>query len=604
MDSHVVMSGEVSGPVRIVEGGGEAWLSLRGEGGSFFVKAFDPQLVQACRSLQPGDTVTVVGQLRSFVHKRCGNHHVWIKALSIARGTPPPAAEPPVAAGPDVMDTSHVVAAGGLVEWVIREYTERYRRASQLTSTYAYTLYPANGGCVIEWAGALAPIAGYRPDEVAGDWTRMIAPEDVPAVREHVRAILSRAGVIEFRVITKDGDVRWIRDHGSPVQESGATVRVYGAAQDITEFKRLEARLLRLQEMVLVGRLAKGIAYDLNDLLTVIGCHAEFLLHPAGDERIPPGADAREILDACRRAARLTKRLLGLGHRQMLQPELLDLNVLVAEVGGLVRRVTRGIELELTLDPALGCIQADQGQAEQLVANLIIHACDRMPEGGKLVIETGMATMAEGASDRPGPYVVLRMICAAPAAGKIWDCLDSPADTQVDAPASLNLACEAARRIGALIRVADVPEGATLDVYMPQVEEAGESPRITCAPCQRGPETVLLVENENMVREVVRRALLEAGYQVLEAQRGDEVLRLCEEYAGQTIRLALVEAVLPGGMAVSQLVERMAAAYPRMKIILMSDVEPDPSQNVAFLQKPFTHGELLWMVREALAGVE
>ena len=107
-----------------------------------------------------------------------------------------------------------------------------------------------------------------------------------------------------------------------------------------------------------------------------------------------------------------------------------------------------------------------------------------------------------------------------------------------------------------------------------------------------------------MVREVVRRALLEAGYQVLEAQRGDEALRLCEEYAGQTIRLALVEAVLPGGMAVSQLVERMAAAYPRMKIILMSDVEPDPSQNIAFLQKPFTHGELLWMVREALAGVE
>ena len=198
----------------------------------------------------------------------------------------------------------------------------------------------------------------------------------------------------------------------------------------------------------------------------------------------------------------------------------------------------------------------------------------------------------------------MRMICAAPAAGKIWDCLDSPSDTQVGAPASLNLACEAARRIGALIRVADVPEDATLDVYMPQVEEAGASPRITCAPCQRGPETVLLVENENMVREVVRRALLEAGYQVLEAQRGDEALRLCEEYAGQTIRLALVEAVLPGGMAVSQLVERMAAAYPRMKIILMSDVEPDPSQNVAFLQKPFTHGELLWMVREALAGVE
>jgi CheY-like chemotaxis protein len=387
------------------------------------------------------------------------------------------------------------------------------------------------------------------------------------------------------------------------VQEGETAVRAHGAAQDVTELKRLEVRLLQQQEMVLVGKLAQGIAYDFNDLLTVIGCHAEFLLSPACDEHTPPGADAREILDACRRAARLTKRLLGLGRRQMLQPELLDLNVLVAEVGEAVRRVAWHIELEFVLDPALGTIKADQGQVEQLVANLIIHACDRMPEGSKLVIKTGMATLPEDASARPGPYVVLRLSCAALAAGEIWGCLDNPADAQADETASLNLACEAARRIGALIRVADAPEGATLDVYLPQAEAAA-SPWIARTLPQCGPETVLLVESEDAVREVIRQALLEVGYQVLEAQRSDEALRLCEEHTGQAIRLALVDAALSGGLAVSKPVERLAAAYPRMKVILLSDVEPDPVQNVAFLQKPFAHGELLRMVREALASAE
>ncbi len=113
-----------------------------------------------------------------------------------------------------------------------------------------------------------------------------------------------------------------------------------------------------------------------------------------------------------------------------------------------------------------------------------------------------------------------------------------------------------------------------------------------------------MVENEDAVREVVRRLLAEVGYQILEAQRSDEALRLCEEHAGQALRLALVDAALPGSMVVSKLVERLAAAYPLMKVILLSDVEPDLDQNVGFLRKPFTHGDLLRLVREALAGVE
>ena len=114
----------------------------------------------------------------------------------------------------------------------------------------------------------------------------------------------------------------------------------------------------------------------------------------------------------------------------------------------------------------------------------------------------------------------------------------------------------------------------------------------------------MLVENDDAVREVIQRALLEVGYQVLEVQRGDEALRLCEEHAGQAIRLALVDNVLPGGMAVSKLVERLTTAHPRTKVILLSDVEPDPVQNVAFLRKPFMHGDLLRVVREALTGAE
>ncbi len=596
MDSHVVVSGEVSSPIHIVAGDREVHFSLKGEGGTFFVKAFDPQLIQVSRSLEPGAPVTVVGHLRSFVFKRCNSHHAVINAISITPGVPPLAVEP--------VDAERAIAEGGLVDWVLREHQERCRHASEATSTVVYTLYPANGECAAEWAVALAPITGFSFDEIAGDWTRMVYPDDVHLVREHVQNLFSRPDTAEFRVVTRDGGVRWVRDHSAPVQEGKTAVRTHGAAQDVTELKRSEARLLQLQEMALVGKLAQGIAYDFNDLLTVIGCRAEFLLNPAGDDHTPPRADAREILDACRRAARLTKRLLGLGHRKMLQPELLDLNVLVAEVVETVRRLAWHIELEFALDPALGTIKADQGQVEQLVANLIIHACDRMPEGGKLVIKTGMAALPEGASARPGPYVVLRMSCVAVAASEIWDYLDNSSDAQADETASLNLACEAAQRIGALVRVADVPEGASLDVYLPQAKAAGELPWMARVPSQRGPEAVLLVENDDAVREVVRRALLEAGYQVLEAQRGDEALRLAEEHTGQAIRLAMVDAALPGGIAVSKLIERLTAAHPRMKVILLSDVEPDPGQNVAFLQKPFTHGDLLRAVREALAGVE
>ncbi len=588
MDSHVVVSGEVSGSVRIVQGGGEAWLGLKGEGGDFYVKAFDPQLVQACCSLQPGDTVTVVGQLRSFVHKRCGKDHVWIKALSITRGTPP-AAEPAIAAGPDVMDTAHAAAGGGLVEWVIREYTERYRHASQATSTYAYTLYLANGGCAVEWAGALAPIAGYRPDEAADDWTLLVAPEDVPSVREHVQTVFSRADVIEFRVITRSGDVRWVRDHGSPVHESGATARVYGAIQDITELKSLEARLLQLQEMVLVGKLVGGIAYDFNNLLTVIGCHAEMLLQIVGGENTAPGADAGKILDACQRAAWLTKQLLTLGQRQMIQPELLDLNALVAEVGELVRRVTRGIELELALDPALGYIRADQGQSEQLVANLIIHACDSMPEGGKLTISTGREVLPGDVPDQPRSFVVLRVSNAG-----VRDIPSRAGGRDEEADTSLGIVYEVARQIGATVRAAGGQEGATLSIYLPRVEATGELPRLVQDLPLHSPDAVLVVESDDMVRGVVRRVLQQAGYRVLEARRGDEALDVVA-HTLEPIALALVEAANN-----AEMVERMASAYPRVKVILMAGVEPGPGRGGAFLRKPFTHGDLLRVVREAL----
>jgi two-component system cell cycle sensor histidine kinase/response regulator CckA len=602
MDSHVVVSGEVSGSISIVGGDQEARFGLKGQGGSFLVKAFTPQLIQVSRSLEVGMPVTIVGHLRTFTYRRCRSHHVMIKAITISPGVPPLAIE---AAMADLADAGRAVAEGGLVDWVLREYQDRYRHASEATSTVVYTLYPANGDCAANWAAVLAPIAGFSSDEVAGDWTRMVHPDDVYLAHEHVQNLFSRPGTVEFRVVTRGGGVRWVRDHNLPVQEEEEETAIctHGAAQDVTELKRLEARLLQMQEMALVGKLVQGIAYDFNDLLTVIGCRAEFLLHLAGDEHASPGTDAREILDACRRATRLTKRLLGLGRRQVLQPELLDLNVLVAEVGEMVRRMAWRVELEFALDPALGYIKADQGQVEQLVANLIIHACDHMPEGGKLVIKTGMAALPEDASDRPGPYVVLRMSCAALEAGRIWDSLDSSVDTQAGGPPSLDFACEAARRIGALVRVADVPEGATLDIYLPQAE-AATSPWIPRALPQCGPETVLLLENEDAVREVVRRLLAEVGYQVLEAQRSDEALCLCEEHSGQVIRLALVDAALPGGMAASKLVERLAAAHPLMKVILLSDVEPDLDQNVGFLRKPFTHGDLLRMVREALAGVE
>ena len=594
MKSHVVVVGEVIGTVRIVGEGGEARFSLNNEDGSFFVKTFDPQLVQKASSLQPGDAVTVVGQLYSFVYRRCSKDHIWIKALAIIRGAPP-AAESPSAVGMDVLDvmdtTQSVAGEGDLVEWIIREYAERYRHASHATSTYIYILYPAgNGGGVVEWAGTLAPITGYQLDEIASDWVQMIVPEDIAVVRNHLQSIFFRAEMVEFRVITKGGDVRWIRDHSTPVKE-GETVRAYGVLQDITEYKNLEARLLQMQEMVLVGKLVEGIAYDFNNLLTVIGCHAEMLLQGVGESTVL-GADANKILFAYQRAAWLTKQLLALSHRQMIQPELLDLNALVAEVGEMVRRVTRGIELVLALDPGLGYVRIDQGQAELLVADLIIYVCDSMPKGGRLTISTSRSreSLLGDASEQPQSFAVLKVI--SDGVKKI----PLPAGESEEADANLSIVYEIARQIGATVRPASESEGAAIIVYLPQVEVSGELPGPTQTLSHPSPEEVLVVESDDMVRGIVQRVLQQAGYLVLEARRGNEALEVCAR-AAKPIALALIETANN-----ADLIKSLPLTYPGVKIILSANVEPKSERHEAFLRRPFTNSELLRVVREALSA--
>ncbi|MCD6554092.1 MAG: GAF domain-containing protein [Anaerolineae bacterium] len=388
--------------------------------------------------------------------------------------------------------------------------------------------------------------------------------------------------------------------------------------QELAERKRLEEQLLHSQKLEAVGRLAGGVAHDFNNLLTAIIGYSDLVLMSLG-QNDPLYKDVEEIKKAAERAASLTRQLLAFSRKQMLQPKVLDLNATVTHMEKMLQRLIReNIELVTILDPALGHIKADPGQIEQVIMNLAVNARDAMPQGGRLTIETANVVLDENYAHQhmevqPGPYVML-------AVSDTGMGMDDETQAHIFEPffttkgvgqgTGLGLATVygIVKQSGGHIRVYSEPgHGTTFKIYLPRIEEVVESDRRAPIPGESPPgrETILLVEDEDMVRDLARRVLLQRGYTVLEARHGREAFQICEQHRGP-IHLLVTDVVMPL-MNGRELAKRLTTLHPEMKVLYISGytdniiihhglLEP----GMAFLQKPFTPAALAHKVRQAL----
>jgi PAS domain S-box-containing protein len=388
--------------------------------------------------------------------------------------------------------------------------------------------------------------------------------------------------------------------------------------QDLQALEEKETQLRQAQKLEAVGHLAGGVAHDFNNLLTIISGYSEFLLRHAGPDQ-PLHPSVQEIQKAADRGAGLVRQLLAFSRKQMLQPSVLNLNLVVADLGKMLQRlIGEDIELKLIAAPALGAVQADRGQVEQVLLNLVVNARDAMPQGGKLFIETANVEVDESDTLRrpmvePGAYVRLSVSDTGVGMDKetqaqIFEPFFTTKEPGKGTGLGLAMVYGIVKQSGGYIWVYSEPgQGTTFKIYLPRIAEP-HPPAAGVETARRplgGQETILLVEDEEAVRRLMALSLREQGYTLLEAGGGEEALQVGSQHAG-LIHLLVTDVVMPG-MNGQQLAERLAGAQPQLKVLYMSGyTEGIIAQHgilapqVAFLQKPFSPDRLALRVREVL----
>jgi PAS domain S-box-containing protein len=445
-----------------------------------------------------------------------------------------------------------------------------------------------------------------------------IHPDDQETAREALARL--RAGEtakITVRCRHEDGSWRWLEAYGTLFSQRGVPY-LLGVLRDVTERRQLEEQLLQAQKMEGIGRLAGGVAHDFNNLLTAIVGYADL-----AEMELPADSEAvgylQNVQKAAERAANLTSQLLAFARRQIIEPKVLNLNDLITDIEKILRRLlTEDITLVMRLSPALGQTRVDPGQFGQMLVNLVVNARDAMPTGGTLTIETCNVTLDETytrlhAEVAPGPYILL--IVRDTGVGMVEEVkahLFEPFFTTKEKGKGTGLGLATCygivRQSGGCIDVISAPgEGAAFTIYLPRVfaapdaPDAGEQPEL--AP--RGTETVLLVEDEILVRDIAAQVLRGQGYTVLKADGSREALHIAREHDGP-LHLLLTDVVM-ADMSGRELAERLIAMRLDLKVLFISGYTDDAivhhgvlAPGLAFLQKPFTPDVLARKVRETL----
>jgi PAS domain S-box-containing protein len=401
----------------------------------------------------------------------------------------------------------------------------------------------------------------------------------------------------------------------APIPET-EEVNIY--SQDITERRNLERQILQTQKIDAIGRLAGGIAHDFNNILTAIIGYADFLRKRAGT-RSPLLREIAEIKKAGERAASLTQQLLAFSRKQILQSKVVDLNSVIDGMEKMLKRlIPENVSIDLILEPALGLVRADVTQMEQVLLNLVVNASDAMPEGGKLLIETSNVILHDDyarahISAKPGPHVLL-------AVSDTGSGMDDETRRRLFEPffttkkpgegtgLGLSVVYGIVKQSGGNIWVYSEPgKGTAFKIYLPRVFESAET-ALEKKPEQepvRGSETILVVEDEEMIRQILAVSLEEAGYRVLSAADGEEAVRISGEHGG-TIDLLITDVVLPKRSG-KETADRIMSLRPNLEVLYMSGYTGNAivhhgvlDRGIAFLQKPFSPSALLQKVREVL----
>jgi PAS domain S-box-containing protein len=477
----------------------------------------------------------------------------------------------------------------------------------------------------VTWNEAPQKLFGYPAAEVGATvdwWIERLHPEDRIPILSSLQAVRESGDETwfgEYRFRRWDGSYATVLNRSCIVRDAnGAPSRIIGAMTDISEHKRLEEQLRQAQKMEAIGRLAGGVAHDFNNLLEVIIGFSILLLNRlTAEDPLRPGLE--QIQKAGERAASLTRQLLAFSRKQVWTPRVIDLNESVLQLDKMLRRlIGEDIELVTAPDPTAGPVKADPSQIEQVILNLAVNARDAMPQGGKLILETRNVELDEAEAARlggivPGSHVMLSVTdtgCGmdAEVQAHIFEPFFTTKEPGRGTGLGLATVYGIVQQSGGQVDVESAPgRGTRFRIYLPRVEGGERSPEDEAAPARLldGTETILLVEDEQVVRELVRYILQTHGYLVLEASSAGEALLLCERHPGP-IQLLVTDVVMPW-MSGREMAERLTALRPELRVLYMSGYLDDAVVrhgvsygDTAFLQKPFTPDALARKAREVL----
>lgn len=505
-------------------------------------------------------------------------------------------------------------------ELALKQSEELFRALTEQTGELISIL--SSTGTFTYASPSFERILGWTSSELIGrPLASLVHPDDLASVRHVFAGVSGAAGAsrpVTVRVRHKRGEWRVIEGSGTNLLHHPVVRGIISNARDVTDRRELEEQLRHAQKMDAVGKLAGGIAHDFNNLLTVIIGRAEFMQHSA-PTHLDWHRDIHEIRDAAGRAAVLTRQLLAYSRKQMLQPKVLAMNDVVAGLTAMLERLI-GEDIELVTRPGrdVAAVHADPGQLEQVLVNLIVNARDAMPLGGAVVIATRNQTIApeselsltnDGVS---GAFVVLSVTDTGVGMDdatlpRIFEPFFTTKGVGHGTGLGLSTVYGIAKQSGGFVTVRSRPGmGSSFELFLPaagadETLDADAAPN----PKHRGTETILLVEDEDAVRQLAKRMLRGLGYTVLTARNGREALELASTDPSR-IDLVLTDVVMPT-MSGRQLAEAITTRRPGVKVVYMSGYTDDviirkglDDPGVSFIEKPFTMTSLAARIRQRL----
>ncbi len=471
---------------------------------------------------------------------------------------------------------------------------------------------------------AFERITGYSRAEVIGRNPRILkSGHQSLAFYQDLWSTICAGGVWSGDFINKKKDGTLYTEEAtiSPVRdEHGAIINYVAVKRDVTHERELEEQYRQAQKMQAIGQLTAGIAHDFNNLLTAINGFAELMQSQLSPDD-PLQEFVEKILSPGRRAAGLVRQLLAFSRKQVIQPQILDLNYVVADMDRMLRHIIgEDIELETILAPELWPVKVDPAQIEQVIVNLAVNARDAMPNGGRLTVEANNVVLEEDYAAHhpevePGEHVLLAVSdtgvgMSHEVQAQIFEPFFTTKEVGKGTGLGLATVYGIVKQSGGHIGVhSEEGHGTTFKVYLPRAEEVARpvAPQQGMADTPAGDETILLVEDDDEVRDLARQVLQGLGYTLLEAAGGQEALRLAAGHPGP-IHLLLADVVMPGmsGMA---LAEQLVGSRPDLKVLFMSGYIDEAiahhgvlEPGIPFIQKPFSPIALARKVREVLDG--